>query len=384
MSEPTQRISRARPAGRTTRMGGRLVTVAVVAVSGSMTLSSCDATRARTVASVQGRPITQAQLAHWIRVENAQTHGSSTEVPVPEPPTYSRCVAAAGAAQSQSASPRRASTQELRRQCAQTYARLRKKALAFLITADWLQGEAAAQGISVSASEVYARYQQQVNGPAGQVVATRLKRDGMSPNDELLELRLEILGQKLTAKIAAGYKAVSAARIAAYYRAHPRQSASQPSRRVFLVVTRTIDAARSAKRQLQHGVVPASVARRFSADPTVRSTGGVTTLSRGAANPTLERAVFHAPLRTLAGPVAVPSAGFYLFRVLSSEPRRRETLFEATPAIRQTLLQAGRQQQVNAFIAFYRQRWKRRTVCQSGYVIAECRNGLPLTAAPTD
>jgi foldase protein PrsA len=334
------------------------------------------------VATVQGRPISQALLAHWISVESAQAHGSSTEVPVPEPPTYSRCVAAAGAAQSQSASPRRASTQELRRQCAQTYARLRKKALAFLITADWLQGEAAAQGISVSASEVYARYEQQLNGPAGQVVATRLKRDGMSPNDELLELRLEMLGQRLAAKIAAGYEAVSAARIAAYHRVHPRQFVSQPSRRVFLVVTRTIDATRSAKRELEHGVVPASVARRFSTDPTVPSTGGMTTFSRGAANPTLERAVFDAPLRTLVGPVAVPAVGFYLFKVLSSTPGRRETLLESTPAIRQILLQAGRQQQVNAFIAVYRQRWKRRTICRPGYVIAECRNGPPLTALP--
>jgi hypothetical protein len=108
----------------------------------------------------------------------------------------------------------------------------------------------------------------------------------------------------------------------------------------------------------------------------------VTTFSRGATNPTLEHAVFDAPPGRLVGPVGVPDAGFYVFRVLSSAPQRRETLFEATPTIRQTLIQVGRQQQVNAFIAFYRQRWKQRTVCQPGYVIAECRNGPPLTAAP--
>ncbi|HEY2398367.1 MAG TPA: hypothetical protein VGH78_05180 [Solirubrobacteraceae bacterium] len=35
-------------------------------------------------------------------------------------------------------------------------------------------------------------------------------------------------------------------------------------------------------------------------------------------------------------------------------------------------------QRVEAFIAAYRQRWKQRTSCEPGYVIAECRNGPPL------
>jgi hypothetical protein len=51
------------------------------------------------------------------------------------------------------------------------------------------------------------------------------------------------------------------------------------------------------------------------------------------------------------------------------------TLAAATPKIRQILLQAGAQKQVSAFIAAYRKRWKERTSCQPGYVIAECRNG---------
>jgi hypothetical protein len=365
-------------------MVGHLATIAVVAGSGSIVLSGCGATRAPTVASVQGSPISQARLAHWISVESAQSQGSSTRVPAPDPPTYVRCVAAAGAAQSRSTGPRRATTRTLRERCARTYAQLRNKALAVLITADWLEDEATGQGISVSSSEVYARYQQKLHGPTGPVIAKRWKRDGMYPTDELLQVRLEMLGEKLTDKIAAGYKVVSGARIVAYYRSHPQHFVLPPSRRVFLVASRTIQSAQTAKRELQHGVVPASVARRFSADPTVQSTGGVTTFSRGAANPTLERSVFDAPLQTLVGPLAVPNAGFYLFRVLSSTSRRRETLAEATPEIRQTLLRAGQQQRVNAFIAEYRQRWKRRTVCQSGYVIAECRNGPPLPVIPAN
>jgi hypothetical protein len=75
---------------------------------------------------------------------------------------------------------------------------------------------------------------------------------------------------------------------------------------------------------------------------------------------------------------------FYVFKVLSSASSRRETLSEATPVIRQALLRAGQQGQIRAFIAAYRKRWKQRTVCQPGYVIAECRDGPPLTHSPAD
>jgi hypothetical protein len=80
--------------------------------------------------------------------------------------------------------------------------------------------------------------------------------------------------------------------------------------------------------------------------------------------------------------VTVASAeSFYVFEVLSSTSNRRETLSEATPAIRQNLLRAGQQQRIRAFTVAYRQRWKRRTTCEPGYVIAECRDGPPLSSS---
>lgn len=205
------------------------------------------------VASVQGSVISRDALAHWTKIKRAEQRGSPS-----------------------SAAPSNSTE-------------VRDRALAFLITAAWLEKEAAAEGIIVSSSEVEATYQELLNGLAGPALAGSLKRRGMSSADELLQLRLEKLALKLRFKIVAAYQSVPMADIAAYYRTHAGQ-----------------------------------------------------------------------------------------FR------QRGQTLPGATPAIRQTLLQTRRQRQIGVFNVAFRQRWKQRTTCQPGYVIAECRNGPPLSASPAN
>jgi hypothetical protein len=130
---------------------------------------------------------------------------------------------------------------------------IKRKALAFLITSQWLQKETAAEGVGVSPSEVNATYQQLLNAPTGKAFAASLRRRGMSSTDELLVLRLAALAQKLQTKIASMHHSASAAQT---------------------------------------------------------------------------------------------------------------------------------QRQIGEFLVAYRRRWKQRTTCQPGYVIAECRNGPPLPASP--
>lgn len=228
---------------------------AVIAVVGAHALSGCGATSTPAVASVQGTAISRADLAHWTRIKRIELESRSKpkSTPSPLPPE--------------------------------------RKALLFLITADWLQAEAAAQGVIVSLSQTERTYHELVSGPTGQAFANGLTRRGMSRADELLQLRLDSLTQKLQTKIG-GHVNVSAAQIAAYYDAHTSQF-------------------------------------------------------QGHAH----------PRRTLAG---------------------------ATAAIRQTLLAAERERQVAAFVAAYRQRWKQRTTCQPGYIVAECRTGPPLSTSRTE
>jgi len=251
MTEPMPMISRERRKQNVSLLSGWC---AIVALLGALALSGCGATNAQPVASVQGTAISRVALEHWTRIKRIEAESSPKSKSTSSP------------------------------------AQLRRNALVFLITADWLQAEAATKGVVASPSEVNATYHGLVSGPNGPAFLSSLKRRGMSQADELLELRLDNLTTKLENKIGLG-DSVSAAEIAAYYHAHT--SEFQP-----------------------HG-------------------------------------------------------------------HRRQTLATAAPAIREALLAAERQRQVAGFAAPYRQRWKLRTTCQSGYLVPECRNGPPLPASPT-
>jgi hypothetical protein len=182
-----------------------------------MALPGCGGGGAQAVAHVQGSAISQSALAHWSAIKRIELQRSATGSP--------------------------------------TSGEVMHKALAFLITSEWLQREAAAQGVTVSAAEVNAGYQRLSSGPNGQSFTLSLKRRGLSRADELLILRLATLGHKLTDKIVGG----------------------------------------------RHGVL--------------------------------------------------------------------------LPAQRRSL---------SAFLAEYRRRWRQRTSCQPGYVIAECGNGPPLPSSPSN
>jgi hypothetical protein len=187
--------SRDRGGRRAARGAGRLSVATVLGVVGSIALFGCGAAKAPVVASVQGSAISQSALAHWTAIKRIELQSS------PKPTSSSPDV--------------------------------EQKALAFLITSEWLKQEAAARGISVSASEVNANYRRLLNGPNGPNFANSLKRRGLSSADELLILRLGALGRTLSEKIAGPRHGVLRAeqrqRLSAFvaaYRQHWKQRTS--------------------------------------------------------------------------------------------------------------------------------------------------------------
>jgi hypothetical protein len=233
----SRRTSRAGLSGSTVReriirvtqsSGGRnrlymalIIAAATLPVAGCGGGDTSSGTTSPYVATVQGRPVSAASLAHWIRIENARLYGPAA--PFPDPPRYRRCAAAAKLLRARSERPP-LPPRELRLRCARTYTQLKDKALAFLITAKWIEGEAAARGIRVSPAEVKATYGRLRNGLAGRTFAANLRRAGMSKSDELLQLRLEALAQGLSTRLRAGHGTVSAATVAGYRRRWKRRT----------------------------------------------------------------------------------------------------------------------------------------------------------------
>jgi len=165
----------------------RRARILALLLAGSVALAGCGAARhsgGTPVAFVQGSAISRAALAHWTTIERAGKQGPSI----------------------------RAGAEE--------------RALAFLITAKWIEGEAAAQGVRASASEAQATYERLTHGPAGATFAANLRQAGMDRTDELLQLRLERLAAGLRAKGGTGRRL--AAFVAAYRRHWRARTSCRP------------------------------------------------------------------------------------------------------------------------------------------------------------
>jgi len=107
------------------------------------------------VVQIGGTPITKTAFEHWMSVAAATSTVGTTEKPaVPEPPNYTTCIAhlaktAPKPAKGQSAP----TTAQLKSECEQQYKSLQSEVLGFLISSDWVIGEASSLGVKLSDNE---------------------------------------------------------------------------------------------------------------------------------------------------------------------------------------------------------------------------------------
>ncbi|HEY5287531.1 MAG TPA: hypothetical protein VIJ50_10545 [Solirubrobacteraceae bacterium] len=114
------------------------------------------------VAHVSDTPISKASYEHWLAVETALAAGSPAH-----------------------------------------------QALGFLITSEWVLGEAAARGVSVSEAEVKQRFAQLVHEsfPKAGSLQKYFAKSGQSEADLLARIKVELLASKIAAKVSTGKSA---------------------------------------------------------------------------------------------------------------------------------------------------------------------------------
>lgn len=229
------------------RWGSRaLASLTALALAGGC-LSACGGLPADAVAQVEGSAITTATLGHWMRIAAAATGASEGSAAVPVPPLYTACIAKLAA--SQPAKPTKAQPSlthaQMKTQCAQRYTALVNSALGYLITADWVIGEADAQRIAVSDRQVHAQLVKLRKGSFANAAAFEafLRRSHWTVSDLLLRVKVEMLSERLQRKVLAPARHVSSAQVAHYYRAnksrfaHQSLSAATPAIRSQLIAT---------------------------------------------------------------------------------------------------------------------------------------------------
>ncbi len=332
------------------------------------------------VVQVGGNPITKTTFEHWLSVaaaSTATTAGATAAKPVvPDPPTYTACIAHLEATAPKPAKGQAKPTPaQLKSQCEQQYKSLQQEVLGFLISSAWVIGEAESQGVKVSDAEVKKEFEKIKNQqfPKAAEFQKFLATSGQSVSDLLLRVKLNLLSSKIQQKIAKQKGTVTQAEISKYYNEHKSQFGASEKRNLKIILTKTEAAAKKAKQEIESGKSFASVAKSTSIDPTSKAKGGeLTGITKGQEEKALDEAVFSAKKNVLSGPVKTPF-GYYIYEVTATTPGNQQTLAQAQSSIKQQLTAQQQQQALSKFVKEFRKKWEGKTECRSGYSVQDCK-----------
>ena len=219
---------------------------------------------------------------------------------IPDPPDYTACIAHLEATAAKPAKGQSKPTKaELKSECEQQYTSLKQEVLGFLISSEWVLGEASHLGVNVSDKEVKKEFEKIKNEqfPKAAEFEKFLASSGQTVSDLLLRVKLNMLSSKIQQKISKEKGTPSKAEIEKYYKENPSRFGTPEKRNVAIILTKTEAQAKEAKKEIESGKSFASVAKAKSIDPTSKAKGGLLTgVVKGQEEAALNSAIFSAPL----------------------------------------------------------------------------------------
>jgi foldase protein PrsA len=363
---------------------GGLAALFVAALS-ALALSACggDNVPGNAVAKVDDDTIPKTTFDHWMRIAAISSQGPAPEgdappkVNIPQPPEFTACVA-----DKQKTSPKppkgqpKPTDDQFKAQCKQEYEGLRDQVMQLLIQEKWVRGEAEDQGVKITDAEVNKAFEEQKKQsfPKKGEYETFLKTSGFTQDDIIFRVRLEQLSNKLREKVIKGKDKVSDEQIKTYYDKNKKRFAQPERRDLRIVLTKTEAKAEEAKAELEGGGKWKAVAKKYSIDQASKNQGGsLLAVAKGQQEPALDKAVFEAERGQLQGPVKT-QFGFYVFQVQKITEATQQTMEQAKATIRGILQSENQQKALDTFIKDFREKWKGKTNCRSGYVTQDCKN----------
>jgi foldase protein PrsA len=358
-------------------------------------LAACGGIPGDAVVSVNGNSITKDTFNHWMGVAAASSATTSGSKPViPEPPKYTACIASAKAAAKPAKGQAAPTEAALKSQCEQQYKSLQQEVLGFLISSNWVLGEASSLGVKISDKEVKKNFEKikSQQFPKAAEFEKFLKTSGQTVSDLLLRVKLNLLSSKIQQKVVKEKSKVTPAQISKYYKENPKHFEVAEKRNLLIILTKTEADAKKAKQEVESGKSFESVAKRVSIDPTSKANGGkLTGVVKGQEEKALDTAIFAAKKNVLSGPVKTPF-GYYIYEVQTITPGSQQTLKQAEASIKSQLTATEQQKALSTFVKEFKKKWMAKTECRSGYKIADCKGfkapkttstSAPATATPT-
>jgi foldase protein PrsA len=298
---------------------------------------------------------------------------------VPVPPNYTACIAADRKASATE------TVAEAKTLCKESYQSLLTEVVNFLVQADWIEGEAVDRHVKVTTAQVEKSYtsQRAVSNPplkTQKELNRFLAAAGETVADLKWRTRLSLLADAISLKVEKAAEKVSAAKIAAYYHSHLSTLGVPATRDVQLIETSSASSAAKVKALLASGQSYATLAPKYSIDPTSKKTGGkLVGVRAGELTTQVSDAIFAAKIGVLTGPVKTPF-GYYVFTVDSATAPKVPTLKSSTASIRSTLASEQESKATASLEADFTKKWTARTTCASGYIVSPSCGNAPKTS----
>ncbi|UTI66031.1 peptidyl-prolyl cis-trans isomerase [Paraconexibacter antarcticus] len=306
--------------------------IVVLAVTGGDS-STKKGIPASAVATVGGAPIQKTDLAHWQAVYVKSSTGATTKP---------------------------------------TTAQARQAAFELLAGSEWITKEAERQGVKVTDAEAKKAADTYLKSAATQAKVSQaqvLQQLGTGYADVQFQQRVALLAQRLQQKVVKALPAPTAAAIQRAYTTEPGRWATPSTRDVEAIIASSKANAAAALAAVQGGTAFATVSQKYETSQALAQTGGkITGLKPGTTDAAVERPVFSAPVGSWQGPVPVGGGGYLVFKVDKSVPAPKQTLQQATPAIKANLSAVAASTATTNFLAGLSKRWKPQTHCATGIV----------------
>ncbi len=356
------------------------IALALGAVFFALALAACgDSVPSSDIAKVDNTTIAKTTFAHWLAISQKSAAQGATAATAPDPPNFTKCIAAAKAAAAKPVKGQPTPTDaSYKKTCEAQYQQQKDQVVSFLLRSQWLEAEAARQGITISDAELktaFAKARTQAFPKTADYVKF-LKSSGQTEADLMYRQRAQLLEQKITAKVTKDAANVSQADITAYYNKNKAKQFTQPEvRSMHVVLAKDEATANKARAEIAAGTPWATVAKKYSIDPAAKDNGGVLgNVVKGQGSPQFEKGAFGAQKGQLTKAFKTAD-GWYVVRVDSVKPAKVTPLSATTAAsIKQILLQTKQQTVLTKFGKDYTDRWKAKTDCQKGYTVADCSN----------
>jgi foldase protein PrsA len=331
------------------------------------------------VAVVGNATVTKAQFAHWMTVANDQPYVGTGEAPpaVPVPPDYTACIA------SERTHDPSGTAAALMTDCKTDYTNLNGEVTALLVEGVWFQGEAVDRDVKVTQAQINAAYTKELSAQftTTKKLNTFLAESGYTVADLKWVAMLNLLQTAIVKKVEDSAGKVTAAQIAAYYKAHVTQYTEPERRNIELVLVSSAATAATVKSLLAGGASFASIAKQYSIDPTTKDTGGVEQgVEQGEETPIFNAAIFAAPIGVLQSTGKTPF-GYYVFKVTGASAASVGSLKTEQKAIKLQLTEAAQTAAVDKLRTTFLKKWRSRTTCASGHLISDVCGNAPATAS---